>query len=198
MDILRSYFNEKAASWDEIVAEKDVSKLERMAERLDIRSGAKVLDVGTGTGVFIPFLLSKVGNGGQILALDFAEEMLKISCTKRIRGEIYHLHAAVTHIPTRDEFFDVIVCYSSFPHFQDKKRACAEMNRVTRAGGRLLICHTSSRIVINEIHRQIPSVARDTIPDAGEMSYLLSSNGFTDIEIDDGDKSYLVRARKPE
>ena len=45
----RVYFNEKATVWDETVAEKDGTKLERMAESLDIEPGSTVLDVGTGT-----------------------------------------------------------------------------------------------------------------------------------------------------
>ena len=53
----REYFNQKADGWDETTAEKDISKLERMAERLNIEPGSMVLDVGTGTGVFIPFIV---------------------------------------------------------------------------------------------------------------------------------------------
>jgi len=194
--MIRTYFNQRAASWDETSSERDTTKLERMAKRLDIKPGSIVLDVGTGTGVFIPLLLREVGKGGRIIVVDFAEKMLGRARAKGFNGNIDYLCADVTNIPLGDEIFDIIVCYSSFPHFQDKSRALTEMSRVIKEGGRLLICHTSSRAKINEIHRQIPAVENDIIPDEGEMQSLLSLTGFVDIKIDDSE-SYLASARKP-
>ena len=194
--MIRTYFNEKAAIWDETVSEKDATKLERMSQRLDIEPGSRVLDVGTGTGVFIPFLLSKIGSKGQIIALDFAAEMLKIARSKSFNGNIDYLCADVSDIPCDDGIFDSVVCYSGFPHFQDKPGVLAEINRVTKSGGKLFICHTSSREEINQIHSQIPAVQNDTIPDEGEMQMLLMRAGFTDIEIEDDSDSYLASARK--
>ncbi|MBA7655718.1 2-methoxy-6-polyprenyl-1,4-benzoquinol methylase [subsurface metagenome] len=197
MVMIRTYFNQKAAIWDETVAERDTAKLKRIARCLNIKPGSKVLDIGTGTGVFLPFLLNKVGKHGQIVSLDFAEEMLRKARAKGFNGNIYYLNADVTNIPLGEEIFDVVVCYSSFPHFQDKPRALAEIKRVTKSGGGLFICHTSSRARVNDIHRQIPAVANDIIPDQGEMQLMLSMAGFTDIGIDDNHRSYLARARKP-
>ncbi len=194
--MIRAYFNQKAASWDETSSERDTTRLERMAKRLKIKPGSIVLDVGTGTGVFIHFLLREIGKGGRIVALDFAEKMLGRACTKGFNGDIDYLCADVTNIPLGNEIFDIIVCYSCFPHFQDKPGALAEMNRVIKRGGRLLICHTSSRASINEIHRQIPAVENDIIPDEGEMQIILLRAGFTEIKIDDSE-SYLASARKP-
>jgi len=194
--MVRAHFNQKAARWDETSSERDVTRLERMAKRLDIKLGSIVLDVGTGTGVFSPFLLREVGKGGRIVALDFARKMLRRARAKGSNGNIDYLCADVTNIPLGNEIFDIIVCYSSFPHFQDKPRALAEMNRVIKRGGRLLICHTSSRASINKIHRQIPAVENDIIPDEGEMQIILLRAGFTGIKIDDS-KSYLASVRKP-
>jgi len=195
--MIRVYFNEKAATWDKTVAERDSTKLERMAKRLKIKPGSIVLDVGTGTGVFIHFLLREMGKGGRIIALDFAEKMLRRARAKGFNGNIDYLCADVTNIPLGNEIFDIIVCYSSFPHFQDKSRALAEMNRVIKRGGRLLICHTSSRASINEIHRQIPAVENDIIPDKSEVQEVLSMAGFVDIKIEDDSENYLASARKP-
>lgn len=193
----RTYFNWKAAVWDETVSEKDATKLDWMAGRLNIKPGFTILDVGTGTGVFIPFLQSKIGEGGRIVALDFAEEMLRKARAKGFNGNIDYLCADVSSIPLDDEIFDAVVCYCSFPHFQDKLRALIEMNRVIKAGGKLFICHTSSRDRINEIHRQIPAVQNDIIPDEGEMQMMMSIAGFNGIEIDDNNKSYFATATKP-
>ena len=195
--MIKTYFNRKAAVWDETVAEKDEVKLELMAERLNIKPGSKMLDVGTGTGVFIPFLLGKVGNRGQILALDIAEEMLRRARAKGFNGIVAYLNADVVDIPLPDKTFDSVVCYSSFPHFQDKPKALSEINRVIKSGGNLFICHTSSRDAVNEIHRSIPEVENDLIPDADEMQIMLAKAGFVDIRIEDYREDYLCCARKP-
>jgi ubiquinone/menaquinone biosynthesis C-methylase UbiE len=192
----RTYFNQKAANWDETASERDMTKLERMSQRLNIEPGSTVLDVGTGTGVFIPFLMKKIGKNGHIVALDIAEKMLEEARAKDFNGNINYLCADATDIPLDNETFDSIVCYSTFPHFQDKPRALAEMKRVIKSGGNLLICHTSSRTTINEIHRQIPEVENDIIPDEHEMQIMLSKAGFTDIRIDDNSESYLCSAIK--
>ena len=194
--MIREHFNRWADTWDETATEKDAGKLERMAERLSIKPGSTVLDVGTGTGVFIPFLLRKIGSNGRIIGLDVAEKMLEKAKAKGFDGNIEYVCADVTDIPLENEIFDAVVCYSSFPHFWDKPRAFAEMSRVIKAEGRLFICHTSSRAAINEIHRNIPAVQNDTIPDENEMQIMLSEAGFTDIEIADGNESYLASARK--
>ena len=195
--IIKEYFNQKAAAWDDTIAEKDTAKLRRMARRLDIKPGSRVLDVGTGTGVFLPFLINEAGQNGHITAIDLAEKMLSQARGKNFNGYIDYLQADVSCIPLRAGLFDAVVCYSSFPHFQDKPRALAEINRVTKNGGKLIICHTSSRATINEIHAGIPIVANDTIPEKRQMKTLLEGAGFTEIIIEDGSQSYFCRAVKP-
>ena len=195
--MIRAYFNEKADTWDETIAEKDTAKLERMVKRLNLKPGSTILDIGTGTGVFLPFVLNEIGNGGRIIALDVAGEMLLRARAKGFDGSIDYLCTDVMDIPLEDGIFDAIVCYSSFPHFQNKPKALAEMNRVIRSGGRMLICHTKSRSTINEIHSQIPAVKNDLIPDTDKMRPMLSAAGFPEISIEDNSDSYLASARKP-
>ncbi|MFC2006991.1 class I SAM-dependent methyltransferase [Chloroflexota bacterium] len=194
--MITAYFNEKAAIWDETIAEKDVTKLEDMAGRLDIKPGAKVLDVGTGTGVFLPFLLDKNGETGRLVCLDSAEDMLKRAQAKGFQGNIEYICADIADSRLDNETFDTVVCYSSFPHFQDKPGALGEINRMLKKGGRLCICHTSCRTAINEIHSRIPEVRNDLIPEEDVMQQLLSSAGFSEISIYDDDSSYLASACK--
>jgi ubiquinone/menaquinone biosynthesis C-methylase UbiE len=192
----RSYFNSKADIWDEKIAETDCSKLENMAKNLDIQPGAVVLDVGTGTGVFIPFLLNKIGIKGRLVCLDSAEKMLEKARAKNLKGNIEYVLAdiAVTDLP--DNYFDAAVCYSSFPHFPDKPKALKEISRLLKKSGKLFICHTSSRYAINEFHRQVPVLSADTIPDYAEMRQMLSAAGFGKIRISDEPSSYLAKAEK--
>ncbi len=192
----RNFFNSRAATWDEKATEKDVSRLRAMVDRLDIRPGATVLDVGTGTGVFVPYILEKIGRAGNLVCLDFAEEMLKMTRSKGFEGNISYLCAGVEDSRLPDKSFDAGVCYSVFPHLQDKPKALREINRLLRKEGRLFICHTSSRRAINEIHRSLPEVCDHLFPENEETRSLLSGAGFEDICISDGRDDYLVSARK--
>jgi ubiquinone/menaquinone biosynthesis C-methylase UbiE len=194
--VIRSYFNQKAAIWDEVIAEKDAIKLEAMAHRLDIKTGASVLDVGTGTGVFVPFLLNKIGGNGRLVAIDIAEEMLRMARAKDFSSTIDHIHADIVTLPIAKDSFDVAVCYSSFPHFHDKPKALSEIARVLKGGGSLFICHTSSRATINMIHSELPAVKNDLIPHAADMLQLLADAGFSNARIEDNTDNYLTSAIK--
>ena len=196
--MLRAFFNEKAAIWDKTRAEKDTAKLEGMADRLKLKPGSLVLDVGTGTGVFLPYILDRIGSKGWVVALDFAEEMLKKARDKNDDSNIYYLQADIIRIPLGDEIFDSVICYSSFPHFHDKSKALNNINQVMKRGGNLFICHTSSRTKINEIHSHDPTVKDDILPDIDEMRSLLSAARFSKIEIEDWSDSYLASAEKTE
>ena len=194
----KGFFNSRATTWDEKVAEKDVSKLKAMLARLDIKTGATVLDVGTGTGVFVPLLLKKIGREGNLVCLDFAEEMLKITQAKGFKGNISYICADIENSRLTDKSFDVIVCYSVFPHFRDKPKALIEINRLLKKDGKIFICHTSSRQAINEIHRSVPEVRNHLFPENEDTRRMLSEAGFEDIRISDGKEDYLVSARKSE
>jgi ubiquinone/menaquinone biosynthesis C-methylase UbiE len=194
--VTRTFFNQKADVWDETCCEQDTAKLEVMAERLGIEPGATLLDVGSGTGIFLPFLLKKLGSQGVLVALDYAEAMLSKARAKDFSQRTCYLQGNVSSLPLRSEIFDACVCYSSFPHFHDKPKALSEMDRVLKEGGRLFICHTSSRSEINRVHHQIPAVANDIIPLDSEMKSLLKGAGFTNIRIADDSDSYLATAQK--
>ena len=192
----RTFFNQKADTWDETCCEQDTNRLTEMAERLEIKPGATLLDVGSGTGIFLPFLLKKLGKRGVLVALDYAEAMLSRARDKDLSQMICYLQGNVASLPLRSEIFDACVCYSSFPHFQDKPQALSEMNRVLKGSGWLYICHTSSRSEINRVHHQISAVANDIIPLESEMKSLLKGAGFTNIRIADDTNNYLAQAQK--
>ncbi len=196
--MLREYFNSKADIWDDNIAEKDTNKLTRMAERLEIQPNSVILDVGTGTGVLLPYLLKNIGNNGKIIALDLAEEMLAKARAKYPGENIEFLQADIMDIPIYEEMFDSVVCYSSFPHFRDKYKALTEMKRVMKVTGRIFICHTSSRDHINGIHTTLPGMENDLLPDPDEMQLLFSDAGFTVIKIEEDTESYLAVGEKPE
>ena len=195
--MIKSYFNGKAIIWDEMIVEKNQQKLEEMANRLTIKPGSRILDVGTGTGVFIPFLLDRMGANGQLFAIDIAENMLQRSMCKGFGDKIALIQADITITPLISSFLDVVVCYSAFPHFKNKPLTLLEIFRILKTQGCLYICHTSSRSAINGIHQKISELQHDLLPNADEMQKMLSDCGFVDTVVDESEDSYLVSAVKP-
>lgn len=194
--MIKTYFNGKAAVWDETAAEKDTGKLRELAACLDMEPGSTVLDVGTGTGVFLPHILNIIGESGKLVCVELAERMLQRCQAKGFEGNIEYICSNITDTRLPDDVFDCVVCYSSFPHFQDKPGALREIHRMLTPGGRLFICHSAGRQTINGIHLRIPEVSDDLIPDENQMRQLLQETGFTEISIYDGGDRYLARAVK--
>ena len=192
----RRYFNERAAGWDRHSTETDPARLQEMAGRLGLRTGWTVLDAGSGTGVMIPYLAAALGASGRIIALDVAMAMLRQAVPKHPAHRAGFVCADVHALPLAAETVDAVVGYSCFPHFRDKPGALAEMYRVIRPGGRLLICHTSGRDHINRRHAQSRAVMHDMLPPAGRMMALLEAAGFRDAAVEDRPDSYLASARR--
>jgi ubiquinone/menaquinone biosynthesis C-methylase UbiE len=190
------FFNNNAAEWDTTRSEKDTLKLEKMAGRLNLEPGSFVLDAGTGTGVFLPCILDRIGAKGRVTALDFAENMLKLASSKNGSHNIFYLRADIMGLPLAENTFDRVVCYSSFPHFSDKLQALREIIRVLKPGGKLAVCHTSSRAHINSVHSRQPAVKDHIIPDSDEMRDLMLKAGFEPVQIEDTHDSYLAMADK--
>ncbi|QUL98142.1 MAG: hypothetical protein IMF26_08830 [Candidatus Fermentithermobacillus carboniphilus] len=66
---MRAFFDALASSWDENV---DPLRVQDILVTAGIRSGHAVLDVGSGTGVLLPFLVEAVGPEGRVFALDIS------------------------------------------------------------------------------------------------------------------------------
>lgn len=191
----REYFDQVAAKWNEVAGEEPVIRLREIVAGLGIEPGARVLDVGCGTGVLFPVLPEKVGWEGRIVGLDISGEMLRRA---RVKGCLVECIQGDAHsLPLEDNAFDWVICNAVFPHFSDRLGALCEIHRVLKDEGRLVICHTNSRETINESHRSVDgAVANDTIPDEEEMQQLLSEARLREVEVRDEPDRYLVTARR--
>ena len=70
----KEYFDKAAEGWDEkFLTPRLSSFLETFVPQFGLEAGQHVLDVGTGTGVLIPYLVKTVGPSGKITAIDTAQ-----------------------------------------------------------------------------------------------------------------------------
>jgi SAM-dependent methyltransferase len=95
--------------------------------------GARVLDLGAGTGVAAQAAAAAVGSEGMVVAADPSSALLRRAGSARFQ----RVAAAAPGLPFADDAFDVIVANLVIGHFTDYTVALADLVRVLRAGGRL-------------------------------------------------------------
>jgi ubiquinone/menaquinone biosynthesis C-methylase UbiE len=190
----QAYFNQLADSWDKRFQTEALSTfLEQLVPMFGLLPGQKILDVGTGTGILIPFLLKAVGPTGQISAIDYAEKMIKICKSKY--ANLPNITFAVQQVEKLDfpsQTFDVVTCFGLFPHIDNKEEALRQINRVLKTNGKLIIAHALSSAQIKAHHHNASSVvAHDELPKSDVMIKLLTQTGFEKVHIIDKPGQYL-------
>jgi ubiquinone/menaquinone biosynthesis C-methylase UbiE len=194
---LQEYFDQLAPTWDKELTRERLKCLGNIVKELAIEPGYYVLDIGSGTGVLLPFLIAELGDEGKVVALDFSAEMLGQAQAKNFQPIVGFAQADVLAIPLADNSVDLAICNSAFPHFDDKGKALKEIARVLRNNGRLVICHTMSREMLNRLHQSIGGiVASDLLPDESQLIGLIKQAGLRVIHFQDDPDRYLVIAEK--
>ena len=100
----------------------------------------RVLDVGCGTGLLASRIRESLPNA-RVWGVDLVRGMLaKGQATwKRHADRVTPIQGDSEHLPFAAGSFDVVTCANSFHHYPHQDRAVAEMHRVLRPGGRLML-----------------------------------------------------------
>ncbi|MGI8579811.1 MAG: bifunctional demethylmenaquinone methyltransferase/2-methoxy-6-polyprenyl-1,4-benzoquinol methylase UbiE [Solirubrobacteraceae bacterium] len=113
----------------------------RAADLAQLNPGDHALDVATGTGDLAFELARRVGPEGEVIGSDFSEEMLE-----RARAKAKPADAAVRfesgnalELPYQDDSFAAATVGFGARNFSDLDRGLAEMARVVRPGGRVVV-----------------------------------------------------------
>lgn len=151
-----------------------------------IASGEVVLDVGCGTGDVTMVARARVGATGRVSGIDAAPAMIAVARRKAAQAgqAIDYQVAAVEALPYPDATYDVVVSSLMMHHLPDdlKRRGLAEIRRVLKPGGRLLVVdltrpmgHRGSLALPRLLHRQMRSGVQD-------LPALVEAAGFTGVE----------------
>lgn len=113
--------------------------------RADVRPGMKVLDIAGGTGDLAKAFARRVGSGGQVWLTDINESMLRVGRDRMIDSGLL-LPTAVCDaekLPFPDAYFDRVSVAFGLRNMTHKEKALAEMRRVLKPGGKLLVLEFS-------------------------------------------------------
>jgi len=139
--------------------------------------GMKILDLAAGTGSSSEPLAAA---GAQVIPADFSEGML--AAGRKARPHLPFTKADALNLPFGDNEFDVATISFGLRNTQKTERALAEMLRVTKPGGHLVVTEFSSptfapfrAIYTNYLMKALPAVARKTSSNPDAYVYLAES-----------------------
>jgi demethylmenaquinone methyltransferase / 2-methoxy-6-polyprenyl-1,4-benzoquinol methylase len=148
-----------------------------VVDAVDPQPGERVLDLAAGTGTSSqPF----ADRGATVVPCDFSVGMLREG--KRHRRHLPFTAGDATRLPFADDTFDAVTISFGLRNIVDPDAGLREMLRVTRPGGRLVVCEFSSptwspfrTVYIEYLMRALPAVARAVSSSPDAYVYLAES-----------------------
>ena len=148
-----------------------------VVDAVDPRPGQRVLDLAAGTGTSSqPF----ADRGAQVVPCDFSLGMLRVG--KSARPHLSFTAGDGTRLPFADDTFDAVTISFGLRNIVDPDAGLREMRRVTRPGGRLVVCefsHPTNRtfrtVYVEYLMKALPSVARAVSSSPDAYVYLAES-----------------------
>jgi arsenite methyltransferase len=158
----------------------------QVLKTLQLRESERVLDIGTGPGLLARDMAASVGRDGRVCSIDISEDMLAMS-RKRCADQPWteFQRADATNLPYPDNGFDAAVSTQVYEYVADIPAALAELYRVTRPGGRVvvldtdygsLVIHTGDEARMERVlsawdehfvHARLPRILSSHLRDAG-------------------------------
>jgi SAM-dependent methyltransferase len=161
---------------------------------LGVTEGARVLDVGCGVGGDVRAIAELVGKTGRVVGLDFSEGF--VAEARRQSGDhpmVEYRQGDAHALPFADDSFDAARSERVFQHLAEPAVALAEMRRVTRPGGRVVVTDPDwDTLVIDfpedvALERRISRVRTDLVARNGrigrELPRLFRDAGFADLDV---------------
>jgi ubiquinone/menaquinone biosynthesis C-methylase UbiE len=111
-------------------------------KQLSVKKGFRILDVSTGTGRNLPFLLRQVHSNGKVIAMDISKGVLAYAKAKIERKgwkNVELQRANASYLPYKTGTFDAVIHVGGINTFGEKRRALQEIVRVAKQNAKIVI-----------------------------------------------------------
>ena len=167
----------------------------------EVGTGDRVLDVGTGPGYLARAAASRVGASGRAVGLDASPEMIAQARRRAAREtpSAEFVVAGAQRMPFGDGEFDVVVSRLAMHHLpgEVREQALAEMSRVLRPGGRLLLADMLAPSPIRMLHDIVRGSPSGLDGGEGGLPAAVRQVGFADVTTGPVGWLSYVKARSP-
>jgi SAM-dependent methyltransferase len=189
-NLQRDYFNDRVDLFEAPLPKGVPERLETIVKESGLQRGERVLDVGTGTGILISYIL-KYGPS-EVHGCDLAENMLQ-RVKEKFSGAVAHL-CDIKDLALPDESLDVVFINACFSNIIDKSKSLDNIYRLLSPKGKLVIGHPLGRDFIEELRKHTP-FELEPLPGEKDAKELLRRHGFEVVKFRDEPAFYLVVAR---
>lgn len=166
---------------------------------LGLQAGDRVADVGTGTGLFLPYFAEAVGDRGQVFAVDLAPEFVAHARDRAEELGLAHVTPVLCderRLRLPEASVDVVFICDTYHHFEYPRTTLASIAKALRPGGRLFVVD----------FERIPGITREWILGhvrAGKDAFRaeIEAAGFEslgEIEVPGLEENYMLEFRRPE
>lgn len=176
---VRSFFDGKAGRWA-AAAKNDSAAVEQILACARLQPGAAVLDVACGTGRMIPEYLAR--GAGLVTGIDLSGEMIRFA-RENCRDARVEFRCADMETVSLPRQYDLCMIYNAFPHFVHPERLLANVRKVLKPGGRLMVAHDMGRAELNRFHMQHAKSVSQPLPTADAMEKLFGAGFAVDVKI---------------
>lgn len=121
-------------------------------KRLNLNAGERVLEIACGTGRDSELMAQQLGAEGQLFLVDIAPAMLQKCRQKLAQFPVKQEYcvASALYLPFPDNYFDATYSFGALGEFSDIKKGLAEMVRVTKTGGKVVVGDESIPLWLRE------------------------------------------------
>jgi ubiquinone/menaquinone biosynthesis C-methylase UbiE len=135
-----SYILESVDETRRLLAQERASDVRHILQLTGLKAGDRALDAGCGPGGILEVIAEQVGPGGRAVGLDLSEERLEEA--RRLlsgRGNVSLMRADVRSTGLGEGEFDYTWSQYVLEYLPDRQKALAELVRVTRPGGKVVV-----------------------------------------------------------
>ncbi len=127
----------------QMAANPEIQRVRALAlDALRVHPGQRLLDAGAGGGEVARQLAALVAPDGDVVALDLSETLVAAARERDDGSAVEYRQGSVTALDFPDDTFGGVRCERVLQHVPDPDKAVAELLRVTRPGGRVVLVDT--------------------------------------------------------
>lgn len=190
------FFDKISSKWDENEILSTPNKINEILSYIGLREGIKGLDLGTGTGVLIPFLSRAAGPSGHVTAIDISNGMLEKA--KEKFGNLENVNFKLQdfeEVPPEGRY-DLIILYCVYPHLHNPEKTLRRLvDNNLLPGGRLIVAFPSDEHFINNIHKERKAES-ELLPSAPVLSRRFLNWGLNAKVLANSPELYIIEIQE--